>query len=139
MRNATTQPNNGRRLTMLACASIGICLAFSGCARTPEAKEARYLESGKKLLEKKDYARALIQFRNAAKVMPKDAEPYYQAGLVYLERRDWQAAYQSFKGAVQLNPKHQQAQLKLAEIMAMGGKKEVEQAHQAIQDLIKTA
>ena len=99
------------------------------------------MASGKKLVEKKDYARALIQFRNAAKVMPKDAEPYYQAALVYLERRDWQTAYSYLKTAVGLNPKHQQAQLKLAELLAAGSNKkdDIQAAHQAIEDLMKSA
>ena len=59
------------RVSLAAFALLAACLAFSGCAFSPEAKEARYLESGKKQLTKKDYARAIIQFRNAANSLPK--------------------------------------------------------------------
>src|SRR5689334_7174444 len=138
----TNLPKPGAwRFTALAVIfAASFCVALAGCARSPEAQEARYLESGKRLMEKKDYARALIQFRNAAKAMPRDAEPHYQAGLIHLERHDWTAAYGSLKKAVELNPKHQQAQLKFAELLAsVGDKQHVEQARQTVEDLIKAA
>ena len=140
MANTKLERRRAQQFTAMASILVaGFCIIQAGCARSPEAQEARYLESGKRMIEKKDYARALIQFRNASKVMPKDAEPYYQAGLVYLERRDWLTAYASLKKAVDLNPKHQQAQLKLAELLSMGDQKNVEEAHEKLQDLIKTA
>ncbi len=70
-----------------ACLSICLLLtlfSLTSCSRTPQQREARYLELGKKMLEKKDYARASLDFRNAIQVMPGDAEPYYQLGLTYL-------------------------------------------------------
>jgi tetratricopeptide (TPR) repeat protein len=95
------------------------------------------MESGKRMMEKKDYPRAAIQFINAIKVMPKDAEPYYQLGLVYLAQRNYVAAARSFQGAVALDPKHQQAQLKLAEMMAASGQKQVvEKAQQKVHELL---
>lgn len=128
------------KFAIAAILAMACCLALAGCARTPEAKEARYLASGKKLVEKKDYARALIQFRNASKVMPKDAEPYYQAGLVYIAMHEWQAAYNSLQGAVTLNHNHQQARLKMAELLALSSQKDqIQQAEQTVQDLIKSA
>ena len=43
-------------------------LLLVGCS--PEFREARYLKSGKSYLERKDYARALLEFRNAERTMP---------------------------------------------------------------------
>src|SRR5579859_7580891 len=141
MQNVKLAKRHTRLYRSLAATLVAAwCAAFAGCARTPEAKEANYLASGKRMAEKKDFARALIQFRNAAKVMPKDAEPHYQAGLVYLEQRDWRSAYASLDKAIGLNPKHRQAQLKRAELLAMSSNKDqVQSAHQTIQDLIKSA
>ncbi len=126
-----------RRRSAIALVLLAACLVFSGCS--PEAREARYLEAGKRQMQKKDYARAVLQFMNAAKAMPKDAEPNYQLGLAYLARTDYQRAYYYFKKAVDLNPKHQQAQLKRAELLAATNNKEnLEEAQQKVHELLNT-
>src|SRR5437879_10530213 len=67
------------------CAALLLAgLVMSGCAMTPAAKEARFLTAGKKDLEKKNYARAAIQFQNAARAKKGDSEPYYQLALAYI-------------------------------------------------------
>ncbi len=120
---------------MLACALLGACLIFSGCS--PAAKEARDLKAGKHAMEAKDYARAVIYFRNAAQAMPKDAEPYYQLALAQMARREWKPAYTNLKKAVELNPKHQEAQLKLAELkMSTNDKVQIGEAQKTVQDLV---
>lgn len=126
------------RMTQLAAAGvICACAVLSGCARTPQEKEARYLEAGKRQLEKKDYARAIIQFTNAARAMPKDAEPYYQLALAHMARKEWQATLANLKRAVSLNGNHQQAKLKLAELMATSDKREIlEGAQKSIQQVL---
>ena len=94
-------------------------LVFSACSQSPESKEAKSLERGKKFLEQHDFSRALLEFKNASQAMPRDAEPYYQAGLAEFEQGNAQKAFDSFKRATQLNPNHEGARLKVAEIMAM--------------------
>jgi tetratricopeptide (TPR) repeat protein len=104
-------------LTVKAGGVLSILLAITlaaGCARSPAEKEARFLAHGKAQLATKDYNRALLEFRNASQVMPRDAEPHYQTALVYLALRDGVKASQMLRKAVELNPKHQAAQLKLA-------------------------
>lgn len=132
----TSQSNGGRRLAAFACAALAVLLAACG---TPQQKEARYLESGKRQFEKKDYPRAAIQFINASKAMPKDAEPYYQLALTYLAQQQYKPAISSLNAAIKLNPKHRQAQLKLAELMTFSDKKNVIAAQQKIQELINIA
>lgn len=95
-----------------------IAIAVCGCSSS-QAKEAKFLESGKKYLEMKDYARAILQFKNAARVKPTNAETFYQLGLAYLGRGDARAATVYLKKATQLDPQHVGAQLKLAELMAL--------------------
>src|SRR5205807_8244701 len=88
---------------------------------------------------KKDYTRASIQFRNAAKVMPKDAEPYYQLALALFALRDYIQADRSLVKAVELHPKHKQAQVKLAERMATSDTPEVvKKAQGKVRDLLTT-
>jgi len=137
IRHAASARKSSRGGACLASIFAVACLMLSGCS--PEAREARYLASGKKMMEKKDYTRALIQFNNAARVMPKDAEPHYQLALVYIARRDFRSAYSSLNKAVRLNSKHREAQLKLAELLAATPEKEnVEQAQQKVQELLST-
>jgi len=102
----------------LQSSSLLVLLALAGaCSReTPEAKRDRFLQIGKKQLEKHDYAAALIQFKNAAQAKPKDAEPYYQLGLTSLGQGDLRSALLYLKHANQLDPKHGGAQLKIAEL-----------------------
>ena len=85
----------GCRFAPLAGMLIGAFLVLSGCS--PQAREARYLASGKRMMENKDYSRAVIQFMNAVKVMPKDAEPLYQLGTAYLALHDYQSAAEASK------------------------------------------
>lgn len=93
-------------------------LILFACASSPQAKEAKYLQRGKELLEKKEYARAVLEFKSASAVAPGDAEPAYETGVAYLGMGRLTNAAQYLLGATQLNPKHTGAQLKLAELMA---------------------
>src|SRR5579859_5228743 len=89
-------------------AALALCLLAGGCA-SPQQKEARYLESGKKMMEKMDYARAIIQFQNAVQAMPKDGEAYYQLALAYFANKQFQVGIASLQKAVNL--KHAGAKL----------------------------
>ena len=106
------------RLRITAASVLVLMLPATGCIRSPQAKRNYYLARGKTQLEKKDYSRALLEFRNAVRATPNDAEPYYEAGVAAQDLGDLRAAVGSFKQAVALNPNHQKAQLALAILMA---------------------
>lgn len=101
-------------------AALGFALLLA-CAKSPAAKEKEFLENGKKALAARDYARAGLEFRNAAQAVKSDAEPYYQLALVDLATGDSGSAYQLLKKATQLNPKHIAALSALAELLASSG------------------
>ena len=107
---------------LAACTALAVS---TGCNTSPQAKEAKALKRGAALLAKKDYNRALLEFRNASKAMPKDAEPYYQTGLVYLAQSNIRSAAAAFRQATELNPKHAQAQLKFSELLTSSRNKEL--------------
>jgi tetratricopeptide (TPR) repeat protein len=77
------------------------------------------MEEGKKLLEKKDPGRAILQFRNAAQATPKNAEAFYQLSLAYFAAGDIRFGVATLRKALELNPKHGPAQLRMAQLMAM--------------------
>lgn len=113
---------------------------FAACAISPQAREAKYLGRGEALLEKKDYSRALLEFKNASRAMPADAEPLYQMGLAYLAAGSPGNGIASLRKATELNPRHQRAQLKLAELMAATGDKELlEQASGRLQAVLSAS
>ncbi len=106
-------------------ALIAVALALSACNRSPEARAAKALAKGREQFAKKDYGHAVLQFRSAAKLLPKSAEPLYQAGLVYLEVGDIQNAANYFMKATTLDPNFAPAQIKAAELMAVNADPEV--------------
>jgi len=93
-------------------------LALSSCASSPEAKSARFIESGKKLLASKETSRAILAFRNAVKAAPRNPEACYQLGLAYLAAGDLRNGVGWLRKAVDLDPKHKAAQLQLARLEA---------------------
>ncbi|MBV8844440.1 MAG: tetratricopeptide repeat protein [Bryobacterales bacterium] len=92
-------------------------IAFTACFSTPAQKEAKFLKTGSDYFDKKDYARAALEFMNAVRAA-HTAEPLYRLGLTYLQLQDYDKAVLCFQQALQLNPQHSGAQLKLAEMMA---------------------
>jgi tetratricopeptide (TPR) repeat protein len=119
-------------------AIVAAVVLLSGCSRSPQAKEARYLEKGKKAYQEKKYPVAVVYFKNAVQAQPRDAEPYYQLGLAYLALNDFNSAASCFRKTVELNPKHAGAQLKLAELMAASSSKEiVQEAQRRSLDVLK--
>ncbi len=77
-------------------------------------REVKYLEHGKELLAQGDYDRAQIEFKNAARINPTDAEPRYYLGVVRESEGDLNNAFVAFSLAAQQNPHFDPALLKLA-------------------------
>jgi tetratricopeptide (TPR) repeat protein len=141
MHDAITDPSH-RPSTAFVSALAGLCLLIGGCSH--EAREARYLASGKKMMEKNDYPRAVIQFKNATNMMPQDPEAHYQLALAYYAGHNYRAGNVELAKAVKLNPKHAAAQLKLAEVKAAAPadkpqyKPLLQESQKAVQDLLKS-
>jgi Flp pilus assembly protein TadD len=125
-----------RKFAVLAIAVI----ILAGCQTSPQQKYAKYMKRGQELLAKKDYRRAILEFRNAVGQAPKDAEPYYQMGLASLATGDVRGALMAFAKANELNPTDTRVQLKLAEMLTGSGRKDfVESARAKLQSLLKAS
>jgi tetratricopeptide (TPR) repeat protein len=132
------QPKQNFRQALMGTAGrLGLfiaLLASVGCNPSPEQKEAKYLKRGDTLVSKKDYARAVLEYRTAIQAKPKDAEPYYRMGLAYIAMRDLANGARALRTATNLDPKHTGAQLKLAELLtATGDTKLIQEAASRIQ------
>src|ERR1051326_6118626 len=121
---------------------LPLCLALAvsaqwGCTRSPQEREARFLAQGKKALLNKDYARAILDFRNAVAIAPKDAEAYYQLGWAMLQQGSLREAAAAMRKAMELNPRHTQAQVKLAEIVVLAGDEDsAKQSRDQMRDIL---
>jgi len=98
---------------------------LAACGGSPSQRGAQYLVSGKAHLAKRDYARAILDLRNAVRILNRNAEPYYQLGLAYASSGDRGTAITFLVKATELDPKYLAAQVKLAGLMASSGNKEV--------------
>jgi putative PEP-CTERM system TPR-repeat lipoprotein len=126
-------------LTLFALIVTG-ALATVGCARSPEAKEARFMSRGKDALKRKDYGRASLEFLNAIQVMPRDVEAYYQLGIAFLATGDLPRGASALRKATELNPKHVDAQLRLSSLMAASRDlNAVKVAQQRLSDILALA
>lgn len=113
--------NIGRMKPTLIALILIALFGTVGCKRTPQEKAAQFLSKGKEYVAQRDYARAVLQFKNASQLQPKDAETAYQLGLAYLGARDLNHAVASLFRATQLDPHHAGARAKIAELMARSG------------------
>jgi tetratricopeptide (TPR) repeat protein len=107
-----------RTRTFLVGAILTVVAAISSCARAPAQEGARFLLRGQSLMEKKDYARAILEFRNAARLLPASAEAAYQLSLAHLNSGDYGSGVATLLHAAELDPQHAGAQLKIAELTA---------------------
>jgi putative PEP-CTERM system TPR-repeat lipoprotein len=90
---------------------------MTSCARTPEERYARAIEKGKKLLAEKEYARAALEFHNAAQAKPKSVEALYLLGETAMNQVLLPTAISFYRKAADLDPKYGPAQLRLADLM----------------------
>ncbi len=111
---------HGQKLAVAVCLVLSIAVC-GGCRRSPEAKKAKFMQSGKAFMEAQDYPRAILQFRNAAQFAGKDAEPYYQLGLAFLADGQLESGVAALNRTLKVNPKHSAARLKLLELEARFG------------------
>src|SRR5262249_42229442 len=106
----------------------------------PEAKKARFMAQGRKLLDAKDYSRAIIAFKNAAAAVPSDAEAQFQLGSAYMAAGDVRDAIRYFKRATELNPAHAKAQILLAQQLARSGDAaQIEEARDRVKNVLSSA
>jgi tetratricopeptide (TPR) repeat protein len=114
-----------------------LMISLAGCSRSPEQQAAVFLKSGKGYFQKQDYASALLQFKNAARALPANAEPFYYMGLVYISTNSPRQAVQSLVKATQLNPKYVEPQIKLAELMVMSHQQDLlQQARERLEGVV---
>jgi len=105
-----------RFLTIFVLAIVSLVLS---CSRSPQERAARFVTSGKLLLQKGEYTSAFLQFKNAARLQPRDPEPLYYMGLISITQGRAKEAIAYLKRATEVSPQYIPAQIKLAELMVL--------------------
>jgi tetratricopeptide (TPR) repeat protein len=95
------------------------------------------MEKGKTQLQKQQYQRAILEFRNAIRVKPKSPEGYYQLALASLAAKDVRSAVPALRKALEVDPKYTPAELKMSELAAVNADiAEVKEAEKHIQHVL---
>ena len=113
--------------TLTLCVCLGATLVLAGCGSREERAQA-YYENGMSYLEKKDYAKARIEFRNAIQ-RKADLLPAWQA-LAQIDEQEQNipALAGTLRRITELAPDDLAAITKLARIYLLGGANALDQA-----------
>lgn len=109
-----------KNVKLFACVLL---LLLPGCD-SREEKHAKYLERGNALFAREEYAKAKLEYKNAARLSPTDAEALYRLGLVAEAEGDVREAFKNFIAAEQQSARHVPALLKLTQYFLAGGNAE---------------
>src|SRR5512140_572409 len=129
-----TEENMRRSKIMMACWVVA-AVFFGSCDRSPEATLAKHVKRGDEYVKEEKFKEAAIEYRNAAKAVPKDPAAHWKLAKASLEAKDIRTAFAELQKTVELDPNNFEALGKLGEIYVMAGKKE--EATQIADNLVK--
>jgi tetratricopeptide (TPR) repeat protein len=116
--------------------SLAAALLVS-CSRAPQDTAASLIVSGNRYIESKDYVKAVIQFKNAIRLEPRNAEAFYRLGMAQLAAGNMLEAVPALVKAAEIDPRHAGAQLALAQLLAgSSDKKLLEDGRQRVQAIL---
>jgi len=91
-----------------------------GCG-SPEEKAKAYYQSGMEYLDKKDYSKAAIEFRNALKLDQNNAEAWFGLAQVEQQSQAWDRVYGNLSKVLEINPKHLKALMAISTLQSLAG------------------
>src|SRR5437773_11436405 len=88
-------------------------LLISGCARSPEAQNARHLERGDMYAARAQYHEAILEYRNVLRYDPANIRAIKQIGLAHYQLGEVAQAFPYLLKAQGLTPDDVDVRLKL--------------------------
>src|ERR1700675_3614334 len=82
---------------------VALALA-AGCARSPEAKKARYLERADRFFSRQQYREAVIEYRNVLQLDSTNVHAFQQSGRAYYQLGELGQAFPFLRQAQALDP-----------------------------------
>jgi tetratricopeptide (TPR) repeat protein len=104
---------------LLGCALTAL-VTLSACS-DPQERAASYYASGQAFLEKGDYARAAVEFRNALKIKEDYADAWFAMAKVEEKAKAWNRVAGNLQRTLEINPKHHEAIRMLTEVYLNNG------------------
>lgn len=121
-----------RKIPLLTATAL-LAVSLMACD-SPEEKYAKYIDRGAELFDQGAYDKARLEFKNAARLKPADAEVRYRLGLIDEAQGKLPEAFKNFVMAEQQNAQHHEALLKLAQYFIAG--EQNEEAYKRINALL---
>lgn len=98
------------------------CLVLAAAACTgPAEQRANHMKAGWAFFAAANYEKARVEFANALKIEPKDAEARYGAGRAAEGLHDYRAALGHYQAAIDANPREVRSRVALARLLFFGG------------------
>src|SRR5690242_16769225 len=98
-----------------------VALTAMSCSKASGKSTRQYLESGDSFLAKKDFANALIQYRNAVAASPRSGEARLKLADAYAVTRDADNALKEYVRAADLLPDNVVAQARAGKALLERG------------------
>jgi tetratricopeptide (TPR) repeat protein len=98
-------------------------LALLGC-QGDEAKIAQHMERGDAYLESKDYAEAIIEYKNVLQIDPNQASAHWGLAQSYLQNQQPRQGFWELRETVRLDPSNLEAKLQFAQVSIYAGELE---------------
>ncbi|HDM76341.1 MAG TPA: tetratricopeptide repeat protein [Deltaproteobacteria bacterium] len=96
---------------------LGLVLVV-GCS-SKEEKISSFIKKGNALLEKGDATRAILEFKNALQLDPKNVEAMFALGKAYLAEKKYRKAYAAFRSALETDPNFDRARIEIAALLSL--------------------
>ena len=93
---------------------------YSEAFSNRDTKRERYLAQAREYVEKTKFREAEIEFRNALKLDPGNAEAHFELGMLLMRRGDIKRGFGEITRATDLKPDWAQARFQLAKYYALG-------------------
>jgi cellulose synthase operon protein C len=99
---------------------VALALLLLSACTPPEQKAKAYNESGQAYLDKGDFVRAALEFRNALKIKQDYADAWFGMAQVEQNNKNWNAVAGDLNKVLELDPKHLKARSALARLLLLG-------------------
>ena len=82
-----------------------------------ENRVEEFISDGQKYMQKGEYKKAIVEFKNAIQLDPKNPKALLFLGKAYLAIKEFRKAYSSFLEAIEIDPNYDDARVELASLL----------------------
>jgi len=82
-----------------------------------EKRLEEFISNGQKLMQKGEYKKAILEFKNALQLDPKNPKALFFLGKAYLAIKEFRKAYSKFLRVIEIDPNYDDARVEIASIL----------------------